>query len=214
VTGLREQQKAATREAILDAAARAFADHGFEGTTFSTIAAEMGRPKSAVGHHQFATKAKIAAAVVAEQLEDWGRIVRDAEFAPAGLVRLLTIMTVAAQQVRVEARARATIRLVMEREHIKPELPLNGSFTWSELAEGEIGRAVADGVLPAGTDPAEVGRRLISASFGVYALENSGFQAVDTVRNLQVIWLDMLRALGARDPEFILDEAARAAKHF
>jgi AcrR family transcriptional regulator len=50
---LRRTQKAATLQAIIAAAAAQFAERGYEATSFGSIAAVLGRPKSAVGYRHF-----------------------------------------------------------------------------------------------------------------------------------------------------------------
>lgn len=63
----RDQFSEATRAALLDAAARRFADHGFAGTTLEDIAADIHATRGAVYHH-FSSKRALFEAVY-EKLE-------------------------------------------------------------------------------------------------------------------------------------------------
>jgi len=64
---LREQQAAETREAILRAAARLFAEHGFQATTIKAVATEAA-VSSATVYATFGSKARLIVALL-EQLE-------------------------------------------------------------------------------------------------------------------------------------------------
>jgi AcrR family transcriptional regulator len=63
----RDQFSEATRAALLDAATRRFADHGFAGTTLEDVAADIQATRGAVYHH-FASKKALFEAVF-EKLE-------------------------------------------------------------------------------------------------------------------------------------------------
>jgi len=67
VRSRRDQFSAATRAALLDAATRRFADHGFAGTTLEDVAADIQATRGAVYHH-FASKKALFEAVF-EKLE-------------------------------------------------------------------------------------------------------------------------------------------------
>lgn len=67
VKSRREQYSQATRAALLDAATRRFAEHGFAGTALEDVAADIQATRGAVYHH-FANKLALFEAVF-EQLE-------------------------------------------------------------------------------------------------------------------------------------------------
>ncbi|HEV2782210.1 MAG TPA: TetR family transcriptional regulator [Actinophytocola sp.] len=67
VKSRREQYSQATRAALLDAAARRFAEHGFAGTALEDVAADINATRGAVYHH-FANKTALFEAVF-DQLE-------------------------------------------------------------------------------------------------------------------------------------------------
>ena len=63
-----EAQERVTRERILDAAERLFAEHGFEGTTIRAVTKEAGANLAAVGYH-FGSKAALLKAVAERVME-------------------------------------------------------------------------------------------------------------------------------------------------
>lgn len=87
--GLREQQKAARRQKILDAAAALFAKRGFEKTTVEEIATEAGLAWATVYKH-FRTKGELLWAVVHPELErlfeEGGRVIADPPEQPVDAV--------------------------------------------------------------------------------------------------------------------------------
>ncbi|MCP1427808.1 AcrR family transcriptional regulator [Microbacterium foliorum] len=203
--GSRSDQKAATRESILLAAAQQFAEHGYAATSISGIAARMGKPKSALSYSQFRSKLDIANAIVERQLEVWKLLIERVEHADPGLPRLLTLLVSAAADARTSPFGPAAIRLVLEsHEHHLFELPYTGQ-SWFEYAYAQVGEAVALGQLPPATDPREVGYLILSASFGVYEANKNGFRLVDPDRALRMLWTGLLREAGVADPAAIVD---------
>lgn len=87
--GLRDQQKAARRQKILDAAALLFARKGFEKTTVEEIATEAGLAWATVYKH-FRTKGELLWAVVHPELErlfeEGGRVIADPPEQPVDAV--------------------------------------------------------------------------------------------------------------------------------
>ncbi|WP_043842017.1 TetR/AcrR family transcriptional regulator [Amycolatopsis taiwanensis] len=77
----REQYSQATRTALLEAATRRFAEHGFAGTTLEDVAADIQATRGAVYHH-YASKTALFAAVF-EKLETEAMALSDAAAARA-----------------------------------------------------------------------------------------------------------------------------------
>lgn len=204
---IRQEQKAETRAQIMAAAAAEFAAHGFAGATFASIAAAMGKPKSALGYHQFRSKQEIASAIVAEQYSRW------AEFraavnrsVPAGLPRLLSFILTVALDARADPRGRAAIRLLLEREESGVDVAVP-PFSWLDLSKTDVEDAARLGQLPGGagaSSAASVGGMILTCGLGLFEAENHGVQPVDTEAALRALWRNLLTGAGAADPEGVI----------
>lgn len=176
------------------AAAGQFAAHGYDGTTFSSIAAAMGKPKSAVGYHQFSSKQALAASVVARQWNRWRGLLGEAESIPPGLVRMLTIMLSAVLDEEANVFAGATVRLLTEPDAGIP-LP-DSAFSWRAYGVEQLEVDIAAGSLPAATDPRAVIQSLLVAMFGVRSTKQHGLEEINSEDQLRKVWRDILTGLG------------------
>ncbi|WP_185017008.1 TetR/AcrR family transcriptional regulator [Curtobacterium sp. ZW137] len=203
----REEHKAETRKAILSAAALEFATRGYGGTSFATIAAAMGRPKSAVGHHQFASKQEIAVAITEQQYDDWRKLVERAEHVPPGLARLLSVMLTMVLDAEVNPFAAATVRLLTDAEVVKLALPPS-VFSWRKYGAQQIQLTLNDleGVT-VGAD--EVMDRVLVTTLGVWTAKIHGIEEVATSRRLMSAWGDMIVGLGLPSSGSVLERVAR-----
>jgi AcrR family transcriptional regulator len=204
---IRQEQKAETRAQILAAAATEFAAHGFAGATFASIAAAMGKPKSALGYHQFRSKQEIASAIVSEQYSRWAKVraVID-RTVPAGLPRLLSFILSVALDARADPRGRAAIRLLLEREESGVDIAAP-PFRWIDLSRTDVEDAVRLGQLPGGSDASSasaVGGMILTCGLGLFEAENHGVQPVDTEAALRALWRNLLTGAGATDPEGVI----------
>ena len=77
-----------TRQRILDAALRHFAEHGYAGTSIRDLADELGVTKAAV-HYHFAAKEQIVLALLEPLLAQLAAVVEQQAAAPAGPRALL-----------------------------------------------------------------------------------------------------------------------------
>lgn len=207
-TNQRQEQKARTRAAILHAAATEFATHGYAGTSIASIAAAMGKPKSAVGHHQFASKHQIAEAVVEQQQQAWAVMRHEVETTtPAGLVRLLRLLMTAALDARENAVALAAVRLLADHRSNGITLP-SSTVPWRRYVADQIQIEMDAGRMPAERPAEELGRRLLNASFGLFEAESRGLQDVDTAAGMLALWADLLAAFGVADVDAVLRHVA------
>jgi AcrR family transcriptional regulator len=205
---LRRTQKAATRQAIIGAAAAQFAERGYEATSFGSIAAVLGKPKSAVGYHHFPSKLDLAYAVVREQRDRWFLLIRVVSEEPAGFPRLFRLLLSAALDARDNPIAAGAIRLLTEAAQLGLTLPVRQT-EWRPYVAEQIQVEIDAHVLPAGTDAAKLTSWLLNASFGVFEAENRGLQEVDTERSLRGLWVVLLTGCGVAHAQQLIDDVAR-----
>ncbi|WOF24754.1 TetR/AcrR family transcriptional regulator [Microbacterium betulae] len=202
---MREEQKAQTRERILRAAAGEFALHGYAATSFSSIAAAMGQPKSALSYAHFRSKEELAGAVVDRQAEVWERFRRRAEKTEGpGLPQLLSVLLTAALDSRTNVFSPAVVRLILESRRLGTFRVPDLSFSWFEYADAQMLAATRAGQFQPCVDTVQTGRLIITASFGLFEAQNHGFHADDTESSFRDLWRQLLTGAGAQDPDGIL----------
>ncbi len=103
--GLRERKKRQTRDALIEAAHRLFATHGYEGTTTDQIAAAVDVSQRTLFRY-FANKDDIALAPLDEVQDSLHRAVRDRPAGEAPMTALRAAVRVVWQEL-VDARAPA-----------------------------------------------------------------------------------------------------------
>jgi len=204
VVSSRLEQKSSTRQVILHAAALEFRAKGFDGATFAGIAARMGRPRSAIGYHQFRSKEAIAAALVEQQSVRWDALIRSAESMGPGISRLLSVLLTAALDAHSNPEAAAALRLILESRD-NPELNLPAlQVRWRDYALAEMVGASASESLPAGVRPEEFVELLLNSSLGVFEAEHRGLQAINTSQTLLGLWARLLTGFEIPEAERIL----------
>jgi AcrR family transcriptional regulator len=207
----RQEQKSSTRAQILRAAAAEFAARGFAGATFASIAAAMGKPKSALGYHQFRSKDEIALAILTEQYERWEsfRVAVDATV-PAGLPRALSLLLTTALDARENPFGLASVRLLLDAQPSGLEFT-RPPFSWLAVITASVHDAVVLQQLPDAASPDDLAAMIVSASLGIFEAENAGAQPMNTERALRAQWLNLLTGAGAADPRAVLAETRSLA---
>jgi TetR/AcrR family transcriptional regulator, transcriptional repressor of aconitase len=167
-----EEHLAARRGAILDAARRAFARHGFEGATVRVLEAETGLSRGAIFHHfrdkeaLFLALAEDDAARAAEQVADAGlvQVMRDLPGKDAGWLgvqlevrrRLRTDPAFAERWAARQEQVRsATVeRLVRQRQAgvVRNDVPVEHLAELLRLVHDGLVSALASGRGPADVD--------------------------------------------------------------
>lgn len=127
MSGLRQYAMHQVREEIIDAAGLEFGRNGYAGTSFSGIAAVMGKPKSVIGYHLFPSKRSLAHAVIAEQDDRWQAA--DARIgAPYGAFRWVAMILASAKEAQHSPIAMGAIRLLHELPRMDD--PVYTAFDW------------------------------------------------------------------------------------
>jgi AcrR family transcriptional regulator len=199
----RQAAKARTRQQIVEAAAAEFAEHGYDGTSFASVAAAMDRPKSAVGYHLFPSKLDLAVTVVGQQQARWAQM-ESAVQEPAGLAHLVTMLLSSCLDALRCPVAAGAIRLSQELGDAGQELPT--TFSWSTYAQGHF--AAARG-LPA--DDPEVARAadlVLASTFGVLRTRTGARPLDVTERQLRDLWAALFTGLGIADASAIVHRVA------
>ncbi|WP_181032827.1 TetR/AcrR family transcriptional regulator [Clavibacter michiganensis] len=183
------------RQEIIDAAGALFARLGYEGTTFSRVAREMGRPKSVIGYHLFPSKASLAEAVVSIESARWRLTVEALERAqvPRGVERLLSLVLTCARDVSRRPERAGAVRLRLD-------LPVLGieprdAFDWAGFTrtclEQEPG---LDGAPPAEVEATT--ELLLDATFGIVLCHATRQGRCTLDARLATLWTSLLQEAG------------------
>lgn len=188
---MQQARAAATREAVLAAAARVFERHGFAGASISEILDEAGVTKGALYFH-FASKEDLARAIVNEQA-NW----RDANAAPSGQQPVQAMIDMSSDFVAALQRDplfRASIRLTLERNTFAStdDSPYRG---WLSTVEGMLRQARDCGDLVDGVDPGAAAYLLTAAMTGIQLFSEATTQRADLVARVDDMWRILLPAL-------------------
>jgi AcrR family transcriptional regulator len=191
------------RREIVEAAGAQFAAHGYEGTSFSRVAEAMGKPKSAIGYHLFASKERLAGAVVEDQEDRWLRI-EAALDRPGALPELVVFLLTAARTVEVCPVAAGAIRLLQDMPRLG--LAVERRFDVWRFTRAHLEAELAvQGVRVADLDA--VVDVLLSATFGVLSYRSPRAPYGDQLERLRGLWIPLLTQLGLADAEGVVRAA-------
>ncbi|MFJ6252467.1 MULTISPECIES: ScbR family autoregulator-binding transcription factor [unclassified Streptomyces] len=164
-----QQRARATRRALLEEAARLFAERGYAGTSVNDISTRSGRTSGSVYFH-YASKEGIALAVVKDAFATWPHLgARYADRSVPPLDRLVSLSFEIAHALIEDTVVRAGARLWAERDTI--DAPLPDPFTlWTAATTRLLAQARATGHLAHRVRPAIVAPALVRAFFGLCTL--------------------------------------------
>ncbi|MFC4032438.1 ScbR family autoregulator-binding transcription factor [Streptomyces polygonati] len=194
----------ATRRFLLETAARLFDERGYAGTSISDISALSGRTSGAIYFH-FASKEKLALAVVEEHFATWPALVARVRAADGpALEKLVALSFTVARSFRDDVVVRAGSRLWMERKAIDEQLP-TPFVGWIEAVTALLGEAREQGTLADSVVPEKAALGIVYAFFGLHTVSDA-LEGRDHIEDrLHDLWLLLLAALQADpDPEALL----------
>ncbi|WP_082013809.1 TetR family transcriptional regulator [Microbacterium hominis] len=199
----RQQGMEETRQAIIEAAGAQFAAYGYEATSFSRVAEAMGKPKSAVGYHQFASKAALASAVIASQQARWTAIEAALEV-PHGIERLVWLLLSTSLDARACPVAAGATRLLHELN--KHDVQHPDGFDWyGHLAREFQAAADAEGIASV---PEFAPELILGATFGVFDTADEVDDDEFVVR-LTSLWVPLLQSFGFSEVPAAVERAVR-----
>ncbi|GGL10591.1 AcrR family transcriptional regulator [Curtobacterium luteum] len=190
----REEQRARTRRLIIEAAAREFARHGYAGTTFASIAAVLGKPKSAIPYDQFPSKHAIAAAVLDAHFDRLRAALDEVRATEApGLDALLTALVAGARLDATSPIAHGAIRLLLE--HHEEMAPARAADAVA-FVRANVAAAVANGDVRTDVDGSVLTRRLLVGALGAHAAALYRLSRTPIEDTLCSSWAIVLRDVG------------------
>jgi AcrR family transcriptional regulator len=202
---MNQRQAAVSRQRreIVEAAGAQFAAHGYEGTSFSRVAEAMGKPKSAIGYHLFASKERLAGAVVDDQEDRWLRI--EAALDETGpLSELIVFLLTASRTVEVCPVAAGAVRLLQDMPRLG--LAVERRFDVWGFTRGRLeAELAARGIHAADLDTTvDV---LLSATFGLLSYRSPRLVGGDALERLRTLWIPLLTHLGLADADSVVRAA-------
>jgi AcrR family transcriptional regulator len=186
----------ATRHHILEAAAEAFSEHGFAGTSLNDVIRAAGVTKGGFYHH-FASKESLALEVVNYKQEEWaGKVLAAAMRHPRAMDQLMA-MTEALCDLHEQDKAADSLSKLCAELSEDPALAprLNTQYlTWVELTAGLFARAQAEGDVRPDIDPVVAGELAVSLFMGIDQLSAMVTGSAD-LRDRVTRSFDLLRTL-------------------
>ena len=181
----RQARAEATREAVLLAAATAFDQDGYDGTSLSDIVRAFGKSKGAVYFH-VGSKQELARAVMAAQADDLPVLTSG-----SAIQDLIELTMQIGQRLRTDVRLRAGVRLAIEQaSFISPDSsPYN---LWIDVARQFLTTARADGELQEHVDPDACAQMIVGAFTGIQLLSQVSSERADLAHRLGVLWTSLL----------------------
>jgi TetR/AcrR family transcriptional repressor of nem operon len=155
-----------TRQLILDAGAKSFADHGYAGTSLNDLIRATGLTKGAFYFH-FASKEALALEVYAFKQEQWGVAIQDAmAHKERALDQVIEAMREGVRLHRTDPNGRCVARLCWELGEDEKLRPLMVPFAenWFQVLETLFLRAQEEGDVRKAVDA----RALAETSFAAF----------------------------------------------
>ena len=178
-----------TRRAIIRAAADAFVQHGFTGTSLSEVAAQAGVTKGALYFH-FSSKAELASAMILAQQDANVELENEVRAYQGNRLDLLEAMTRGlARRIIDDPPLRAAMRLAVERGETENALISETYGAWERLVVEVAGTAKARGELTGNVEPARLARFLVGAFTGLQTVSLVASGLDDLVERVDDMWL-------------------------
>lgn len=195
-TTSRQEQKAATRAAILRIAADEFERHGYAATSVARIADRLEMTKGSVYFH-FASKAQLAAEVVRISLDTWDPLVQsldDAALSGLDAVRRLSVDL--SHRYTDDATMRASLRLMREESPVSDQLP-EALSAWADVLRRYLDQAVGAGQLRVGADVPALAWQLVATFLGLQEIAQTVPTQSSLAELVEQVWDSTLVGVAA-----------------
>lgn len=178
-----QSRAAATRAAVLRAAAEVFEQHGFGAATISQILDQADVTKGALYFH-FDSKESLAQAIIAEQ-SNWREV--NTEESVCATQRMIDLSHRFVQALQTDPLVRASIRLTLERNTFATEDP--GPYVgWVDAITEILTEARSGKDLLPHCDPAEVAGVVTAGVTGLQLLSEATSGRRDLSQRLVSFW--------------------------
>ncbi|MCP9958672.1 ScbR family autoregulator-binding transcription factor [Streptomyces sudanensis] len=179
-----------TRRLILEAAAEAFAQNGYEGASTTAILARAGLTRGALYHH-FSSKEAIAAALVDAQTQ--ALVVPDR---PTKLQALIDLTLRFAHDLLHDSVLQASVRLTVEQTSFR-EGKVTAYQRSAEVILEVLRDAEARGELLPGLEVEDVAQLIVGAFTGLQLMSHLYTEREDLAHRVAVMWRCMLPGIAA-----------------
>ncbi|MGY1718105.1 MULTISPECIES: ScbR family autoregulator-binding transcription factor [unclassified Blastococcus] len=191
----RASDSAATRQLIIDVAAREFGERGYAATSLSDIVAGTGMTKGALYWH-FESKESVAVAVVHQMFETWPVMLRGVlDSHDDALDALVAVTYVAGRQFATDPVTRASKRLMAE---LPPEalakLP-QPYVGWQHALTQLITQGQERGQISHRADPVGTAQVIVASFFGMQQVSQELSARRDLESRLDSFWALILPQL-------------------
>jgi TetR/AcrR family transcriptional repressor of uid operon len=190
-----QQERAVrTRDAVLAAAAEAFADAGFLATSMSDIFARAGVTKGALYFH-FTSKEELAFAIIDAE-EETARDLIGAILAGDSppLQKLIDISFRWGREIQSNPIVQAGLRMIIEQGTYSRPMPMPYN-QWQEITTQLLGEAVERGDVERGADLKSVSEFIVSAYVGAQVVSAVMSNHKDLIRRIEAMWQIVLPTL-------------------
>jgi len=177
----------ATRERILEAAARAFDRRGYLGVNLNDVVQQLGLTKGAL-YHFFPNKERLAAEIVRRHFAAWERLASRVLGEHDNLVDALIDMSYrVGRTYQTDSITRAAVRLSNERNLIRTELP-EPFVGWIERVTQLLETAKVRGQVRTSVDSAAAAQLMVSFFYGAQAVSEHFTERQDLLDRLDTFW--------------------------
>ncbi|MCZ2858147.1 ScbR family autoregulator-binding transcription factor [Blastococcus sp. VKM Ac-2987] len=196
----RASDSAATRQLIIDIAAREFSERGYMATSLNDIVAGTGMTKGALYWH-FESKESVAVAVVHQMFETWPVMLRGViDSHDDALSALVAVTYVAGEQFARDPVVRASKRLMSE---LPPDalakLP-QPYVGWQHALAQLITQGQQRGQINAAADPVGTAQVIVASFFGMQQVSQELSARRDLAGRLDSFWALVLPQLQPASP--------------